>query len=168
MNLKKYYWGLSEKAVEETEEIIRNPQHPKFLSRIFTLLSRCDKPEELFSLISKKQFIEVWPKVRRYWIKRSQAEDFRSWWETIYEQLLEEVKGRKRPKGEPMKFFKHTGEVIKKARMKKGWSQSDFARRVGMKQPDISAIERGKKNITLETLARLCKILNIKNIPLKE
>lgn len=168
MNLKKYYWGLNEKAVKETEKIIKNPQHPKFISRIFTLLSRCDRPDELFSVISKKQFIEVWPKVRRYWIRTSQAEDFRSWWETVYEQLLEEVRGKKKPRGEPMKFFKHTGEVIKRARIEKGWSQSDFARRAGMKQPDISAIERGKKNITLETLARLCKILDIKSILVSE
>lgn len=164
MKLKKYYWGLNAKAVKETEKIIRDPQHPKFISRIFTLLSRCDRPDELFSLISKKQFIEIWPKVRRYWIKRSQAKDFRAWWETVYEQLLQELKRKRRPKGEPMKFFKRIGETIKKARMEKGWNQSDFARRVGMKQPDISAIEKGKKNITLETLARLCKILNIENI----
>ena len=168
MNLEKYYWGLNEKAVKETEKIIRNPHHPKFISRIFTLLSRCNRPDELFSLISKEQFIEVWPKVRRYWMKRSQAKDFRSWWETIYEQLLEELKGQKRPKGKPMKIFKHIGGTIKRARIEKGWSQSDFARRVGIKQPDISAIERGRKNITLETLARLCKILNIKNILVSE
>ena len=164
MNLKKYYWGLNEKAVEETEKIIKNPHHPKFISRIFTLLSRCDRPNELFSVISKKQFIEVWPEVRRYWIRTSQAENFRSWWETVYEQLLEEVRGDKKPKGEPMKFSKHIGETIKKARIEEGWNQSDFARRVNMKQPDISAIEKGRKNITLETLARLCKILDIKNI----
>jgi DNA-binding Xre family transcriptional regulator len=33
-----------------------------------------------------------------------------------------------------------------------------------MKQPDISTIEKGGKNITLETLSRLCKVLEIKKI----
>jgi len=33
-----------------------------------------------------------------------------------------------------------------------------------MKQPDISRIEEGKKNITLFTLIRLCKVPGIRKI----
>lgn len=165
MNIKKYFWELNENAIRETKKIIRNPEHQKFILRIFTLLSRCDKPNELFSLISKKQFIEIWPRVRRYWIKTNHAKDFRNWWETIYEGLLEKNQDKKYPTGEPMKIFLGIGEIIRKARIEKGWSQSDFATRIRMKQPDISSIEKGKKNITLQTLIRICKILGIKNIP---
>ncbi|MEW6040182.1 MAG: helix-turn-helix transcriptional regulator [Elusimicrobiota bacterium] len=164
MNIKKYFWGYNEKAIKETVKILKNPTHPKFLARLFTLLSRLHKPRELFSIISKEQFIEVWPKMRKYWVKTSQTKDFLYWWETIYEQLL---KIKKRPEGSPMIGLQFIGEIIKNTRIKKGWNQSDFAKRVRMKQPDISEIEQGKKNITLQTLIKLCKILGIKNIPIK-
>lgn len=166
MNIKKYFWELNPKALKETEKIVKNPEHPKFIERIFTLLSRCDNPGDLFSLISKEQFVEVWPKVRRYWMRTKQAEEFRSWWESVYEQLLEKKKIKKRIKGKPPEIFVKIGEIIKNERLKRQLSQADFARKAGMKQPDVSAIEAGKKNITLETLIRLCKILDIKNISL--
>lgn len=39
-----------------------------------------------------------------------------------------------------------------------------FMREVSMKQPDVSKVEEGKKNITLFTLIRLCKTLGIQRI----
>lgn len=165
MNTKKYFWSLKPKALKEVRIVLRNPQHPKFLERVFTLLSRCDNPKEAFSVINQRQFIEAWPKIRRYWAKINQSPDFKAWWETVYEQLLQEQKVQKAPKGTPSGIFSKIGKIFRGRRLRKGISQLDFARQVGMKQPDISAIESGRINITLETLSRLCKILNIKNLP---
>lgn len=167
MNIKKYFWGLNEKALKKTEYIIRNPHHQKFIERIFILLSRCDNPRELFSVVSKKQFLEKWPEIRRYWLKRKQSDDFRTWWETVYERLLEKQNSEKSLRGEEPEIFVKIGKIIRDKRINKGLSQLDFARKTGIKQPDVSAIESGKKNITLETLMRLCKILDIKNIPVR-
>ena len=64
-------------------------------------------------------------------------------------------------------IFVKIGKIIRNKRLEKGLSQSDLARVVRMKQPDVSKIEFGKMNITLGTLIRLCKILDIKNVPLK-
>ena len=62
----------------------------------------------------------------------------------------------------PKKF----GRVIKEARIGKGLSQKQMPLAARMKQSDISRIEEGKKNITLFTMIRLCKILGIKKIDL--
>jgi DNA-binding Xre family transcriptional regulator len=167
MKISKYFWDLNEKALRETNKILKNPRHPKFTARLITFLSRCQQPKVLFSLISKKEFIEIWPKVRAYWIKIAQESDFRDWWETIYEHILQEY-------GFKNKFSKHKsslvflkiGSLIRNIRIQKGLSQNELALKVGMKQPDISMIEEGKKNITLETLARLCKVLDIKRLEL--
>ncbi|OGB89491.1 hypothetical protein A2625_01065 [candidate division WOR-1 bacterium RIFCSPHIGHO2_01_FULL_53_15] len=159
MSYKKYFWGLKPQALRETGRILKSPDRPKFIERIFVLLSRCDSPKELFSLISRKQFVAVWPKIRRYWLKKDQAPDFRAWWETVYEQLA----GREQPRG---KNFERVGKLIREKRLELGLSQADLARRAGMKQPDISTIELGAKNITLETLVRLGRILGIKNLPI--
>lgn len=161
MNIKKYFWGLNPKAIRETEKIIKDPNHPRYPEKMYVILSRCDKPHELFSVVSKKTFIESWPKIRRFWIRRRQAEDFRAWWETVYEELL---KGAG-PRGSPPEIFKKIGEIIRTKRIENGLSQKDLAGRTRLKQPDISKIEQGKVNITLETLMRLCKVLDIRDIP---
>jgi DNA-binding Xre family transcriptional regulator len=168
MNISKYFWELNEKALRETKRIIKNPKHPRFISRIITFLSRCDQPKELFSLISKRDFLETWPKIRAYWLKLSPESDFRDWWETIYEQLLGKYKFKhKGPKGKPFTLFSNIGKTIREARIHKGLSQRELSLIIGMKQPDISIIEKGKKNITLETLSRLYKVLEIKKIDIK-
>jgi ribosome-binding protein aMBF1 (putative translation factor) len=167
VDIKKYFWQLKPSAIKETEKILKNPSHPRFVEKMYTLLTRCDKPKEVFSLISKEQFIKSWPKVRRYWMKKRQAEDFRYWWEAIYENLIKK-KGKKIQREGSSSIFKRIGEIIREKRIGKNYSQKDLAIKVGLRQPDISKIEKGKVNITLETLIRLCRVLDIKNIPLKE
>lgn len=157
----KYFWDLNEEALKETANIFKNPGHSKFQPRMVKLLSRCQRPKELFSIISKEDFIKAWPRLRRYWLKADKKSDFRDWWQTIYEEILKKQGKRIKVEGEPSMLFKDIGIKIKEARVGKEISQKDLALAVGMKQPDISKIEEGKKNITLETLARICKYLNI-------
>jgi len=168
MKIAKYYWDLNEKALRETGNIFKHPAHPKFRARLVTFLSRCDRPKELFSLITREDFINVWPEARAYWLKISRDSTFRDWWETIYEQIVREQKAKNiSPKGTPALAYLKIGKTIKETRIEKGLSQNELALRVGMKQPDISRIEEGRKNITIETLSRLCKVLEIKRIELK-
>lgn len=163
ISYSKYFWELNEKALKETKQILQDPHHKKFNSRMVTLLSRCQNPKELYSIISKEDFIKFWPQVRKYWSKIEKSSSFRDWWETVYEQLLEKYKEREiKPKGRPAEFLVKVGNKIKEARKEKKLSQRDLAQRIGMKQPDISRIEDGKKNITLETLFRLSEVLDIK------
>ena len=166
MRIGKYFWWLNEKATKEAEKIIRIPQHPLFVHRIFEFLSRNDDAKALFQFISKERFVEQWSKIRLYWNKRSAAPDFKAWWETIYEQILKKDLMKTSMEGSPSRTMEAMGHTLRDARIEKGWSQSDFARRVRMNQPDISNIEKGKKNMTLETLIRICKVLGIKNIAL--
>jgi DNA-binding Xre family transcriptional regulator len=165
MSIDKYFWDLKEEALKETKRILKDPSNPRFTERAVTLLSRCDKPAKLFSVIPRKEFVEVWPKIRRYWLKHIRRSDFRDWWETIYEQLLETDQQRqKKATGGTSVAFRSIGTEIRSARIQKGLSQKQLALRTGMKQPDISKIEEGKKNITLYTLTRLCKVLGIEKI----
>ena len=163
-NVAKYFWDLNKGALKETEVILKNPHHPKFSVRLVSFLSRCEKPKELFALISKKEFINAWPKVRLYWMKIARESDFRDWWQAIYEQIAKDASGKKLNKGRPSAVFLKIGRKIRDARLQRRLSQTALASTVGMKQPDLSKIEEGKKNITLETLAGLCKALGIKKI----
>jgi len=164
VDIKKYFWEYNSKAIKETEKILRNPEHPQFVTKVYTFLSRCDKPQEVFTLINKEDFIRNWPKIRRYWTRRRQAEDFRYWWESIYESLLKKKGIKKIKKSYPQSELKKIGMLLRDKRIEKGYSQKDLAIKVGLRQPDISKIEKGKVNLTLETLIRLCKVLDIKKI----
>jgi len=165
--IAKYFWGLNKKALKQAVEILRDPAHPRFVERLVTLLSRCDNPREVFSLLPKKKFVLVWPKVSRYWKKIAPQSDFRDWWQTIYEQLSKRQKGKKQLEENLPVIFSKIGAVIRQARVKQGFSQGELALKVGMRQPDISAIEDGKKNITLRTLAALCRVLEIDRIEIR-
>jgi len=167
MDIAKYYWDLNEQALKQTKKILKNPRHPKFVGRAVTLLSRCDKPKELFSYFSIPEFIAFWPKVKAYWTKMAKESDFRDWWQTIYEQLLRR-QGKKiaGPESDRSILATNLGKIIREARIEKGLSQKELASLAGIKQPDISKIEDGKKNITLKTLAALSGVLKIKRISL--
>ncbi len=167
MNSSKYFWDLGKTALRETTQILKSPDHPKFPARMVALLSRCDKPVHLFQIIPSKRFVEVWPRIRNYWMKHERQSDFRDWWETIYDELVEKQGFKpKKVKGSNPPLFVNLGRLFKEARLEKGLNQKQVAVSVGMKQPDISKIEEGGKNMTLATLARLCKVLGIQKIDL--
>lgn len=168
MDVSKYFWDLNEDALRETRHILKHPGHPKFVMRIVRVLSRCQNPKEIFSLIPKEEFVKAWPRIRWYWKKIARESDFRSWWETIYEGLLKEYAHKeKKPQGGAPILFLKIGRIIRETRAQKGLSQKELAVKTGIKQPDISKIEEGKKNITLATLSCLCKALEIKEIKLQ-
>lgn len=165
--IAKYFWDLSADALRKTKSILKDPRHPEFSRRMVTLLSRCDQPSELFSIVTKEAFADLWPRIRTYWVKRSRRSDSRDWWETLYEQLSETIQRKEiRARGEAPAFLRGFGSVIREERIAKGLSQKQLALRIGMKQPDISRVEEGKKNVTLFTLMRLCKALGIKRVDL--
>jgi ribosome-binding protein aMBF1 (putative translation factor) len=53
------------------------------------------------------------------------------------------------------------GDAVLHARLKKGWTQTGLARRVGTRQANISRIEAGLANPTLELIQRVCKPLDL-------
>lgn len=60
-----------------------------------------------------------------------------------------------------MLISKKLGENIKKIRTSKGMSQGDICRALDMDRGYMSAIENGKKNITLQQLERLAQALGV-------
>ena len=60
-----------------------------------------------------------------------------------------------------MSISKRLGDNIKKIRTKKGMSQGDICRALDMDRGYMSAIENGKKNITIQQLERLAQALDV-------
>jgi transcriptional regulator with XRE-family HTH domain len=74
------------------------------------------------------------------------------------ERLLKNVKVRKEyDKLEPE--FQLAQSLIT-ARLKKGWTQAELARRVGMQQPNIARLEGGNYDrVSLPTLKKIARAL---------
>jgi len=161
LNIAKYFWDLNDAELAKARRILRDPAHPRFVQRIVTLLSRCDRPKELFSIVPRKRYVEAWPKIRTFWLKRERRSEQRDWWDTLYEQL---VPTASKVRGDPSLVMKKLGSAIKEKRVEMGLSQMQLARRTQLTQPAVSAIEEGKKNLTLFTLIRLCKMLEIRSL----
>ena len=60
-----------------------------------------------------------------------------------------------------MSITKKLGENIKKIRTRKKMSQGDICRALDMDRGYMSAIENGKKNITIAQLERLAQALGV-------
>ena len=60
-----------------------------------------------------------------------------------------------------MLISKRLGDNIKKIRTRKGMSQGDICRALNMDRGYMSAIENGKKNITISQLERLAQALDV-------
>lgn len=54
------------------------------------------------------------------------------------------------------------GEKIKEARIKKGLSQTDIAKAIGVSNAFICQLESGKKRMSAENLLKLSKVLKVK------
>lgn len=60
-----------------------------------------------------------------------------------------------------MLISKKLGDNIKKIRTRKGMSQGDICRALDMDRGYMSAIENGKKNITISQLERLAQAFGV-------
>lgn len=53
------------------------------------------------------------------------------------------------------------GENMKKIRLEKGMSQGDICRELGLDRAYISNVENGKQNLTLSTMEKIAKALEV-------
>ena len=52
------------------------------------------------------------------------------------------------------------GELVRRLRQEKGYSQEEFSFRVGLHQTYVSSVERGERNVTIQTADRIAKALD--------
>jgi transcriptional regulator with XRE-family HTH domain len=62
---------------------------------------------------------------------------------------------------EELRFAFNFGDAILRARIEKGWSQSELARRVGTRQANISRVESGVANPTMRLMQDICRVLDL-------
>lgn len=166
--LSKYFWSLSDRALAETGRVLREPEHPLFAGKAVELLSRCDEPRELFRFIPRTVFVRRWPAIKRMWRKSGADRDYLAWWDAIHQEIVSES-GSTAPQGGckgRSACLRNVGRQIRLARQARKMTQVELARRVGTQQKEISRVETGRGNPTIETLLKLARVLNIKRLNL--
>jgi len=53
------------------------------------------------------------------------------------------------------------GKTIVAARVEQGYSQEEFAEQMGVHRTYFSSVERGERNLTLQTLERIADFLGV-------
>lgn len=76
-----------------------------------------------------------------------------------YRNQLEKSKKYTDAKNE-LKLNFALADAVLEARMNKGWSQKELAKAIGTKQANISRVESGLANPTLEFISRLTAVLD--------
>jgi len=56
---------------------------------------------------------------------------------------------------------KHIGNLVRRTRKKRGWSQTDLGNKAGMRQETISLIETGNPAAKLETILAVLAALDL-------
>ena len=51
------------------------------------------------------------------------------------------------------------GELVRRLRRERGYSQEQFSFRVGLHQTYVSSVERGERNVTIGTADRIARAL---------
>ena len=59
----------------------------------------------------------------------------------------------------PQKLF---GEVVRAERIKRGWSQDEFAHQCDLNRVYMGEVERGEKAVSIETIAKIAAALKLK------
>lgn len=54
------------------------------------------------------------------------------------------------------------GERVRARREELGWSQSELAKKLKKRQPDVCDMEKGRHSPTLETIEEVAKVLKVK------
>ncbi len=62
---------------------------------------------------------------------------------------------------DPINVRKQLGELIRRMRKQRGWSQEELANATGFGRSFTSSIERGKKDVRISTLVKLANIFEI-------
>jgi transcriptional regulator with XRE-family HTH domain len=56
---------------------------------------------------------------------------------------------------------KRFGELVRSLRQERGYSQEDFSFRVGLHQTYVSSVERGERNVTIQTADRIARAFGL-------
>ncbi|MBC8386963.1 MAG: helix-turn-helix transcriptional regulator [Actinobacteria bacterium] len=165
INIKTNWLWDSRLGEIEVRKILKDVNNPKFDIYAEKLFSRVSDPKIAFSIIDKVTFCKKWPTIKKRMRKDRWLKDRVIFWQTIFERIYEELKGRgvKLRELQEVKISPERmklAQQIKDIRMKLGYTQEDIAKKLGTVQQYISKVENGHENFSIDTLSRIADVFD--------
>ena len=163
---------------QQVKTVLSNIKDQKFISYAALLLSRKNSAREVFSsFITRENFFVSWNRIKKQMRRNAWNDPRIEYWQAIYDTLKEkmpELKELKVPASAaqfgaselPMSvsvfsISREIGSKIKLLREQSGLTQKDLAKKLNISQQIISRIEKGKQNVSVETLSSICAALGV-------
>ncbi|MBI5207232.1 MAG: helix-turn-helix domain-containing protein, partial [Candidatus Firestonebacteria bacterium] len=161
-------WLWDKKITEDdAKKFLQDTLNPEFISYAALLLSQKNSAKEVFKeYLKQKDFVIFWQRIKKQMRKNSWNDPRIEYWQAIYETLKAkslEFAGLREEKNQQFysPLLKEIGLTIKNEREKKGITQKELAFNLKISQQIISRIEKGKQNISIETLEKICNALGL-------
>jgi HTH-type transcriptional regulator/antitoxin HipB len=153
---------------DEVKKILNDEGNPKFIEVAATLLSRFNKPGEVFeSYLDKVMFCNNWRKIKKQMRKNKWSDARIIFWDEVYKVALQDIDKNELRRSKKRDIdtdpeMKGIGDVIRAARKKRGWIQAELAKRSKLSQQTISFVEKGYTNISVKTLKKIIDTLGLR------
>jgi len=139
-------------------KILKDPKQKNFILLAALLLSRKNEPKDVFKkYMNPLLFCRQWAVIKRRMRKDKWSEPRITFWQAIYEALLNKYRKQGVAFRREVPFVKNPlcekiGKELRNIRKRQGLSQGELAKKMDVSQQLISRIEKGKENISLSTL----------------
>lgn len=151
----------------QAARILKDPTNPHFPSIAEKLLGRISPSKKAFLFLDKESFCRHWPRIKKRLKQDAWMRDKVTFWQMVYESLHKELKAQGIKLREPVftkpnEVQRAIAEQIKKLRGQKNYTQNQLAHKLGVIQPYVSRIEKGRENYSIQTLRGIAKALDKK------
>jgi len=148
--------------------ILRDESGPRFAEIAALLLSRTNKPKEVFKdYLDTHVFCRNWRKIKRQMRTNRWNDEKIIFWDEVYKVVAQTV-GKGTVQKKETRFLdidpeiKEIIDVMKSARNKEGLTQGELGEKAGVSQQTISFVEKGYVNISIRTLKKIADALGLK------
>ena len=149
-------------------KILQDEKHKKFAEYAALLLSRSNEPKKVFGKYIKiVPFCKNWKRIKKRMRENKWSDKRIDFWDEIYKVAIANVADARK---EAIKYARKVpinkdvhkiGQALVKQRKKRGWTQEEFSKKVGLSQQTISLIEIGNLNFSFKTFIKVAKALDI-------
>jgi len=156
----KVNWLWDIRASEkEARGILKDEWHPEFYIFAERLFSRISSPQDAFSFIDKDVFCRQWPKIKIRMQKDKWLAGKIVFWDRAYNRIQKEFASG----AIEVAFDRHAiARQLRELRNKKGYTQADLAKKLGVIQQYVSKVESGHENFSVDTLREVFSVLDKK------
>ncbi len=151
---------------EEAKKILADSKHDRFSEIAALLLSRTSNLKLIFSeYLTKEIFCQQWKRIKPEMRKNKWGDQRIDYWgqvqKTLYKQIGQTIATRKKKELSKGSEFSELARVLRGERKKQEITQKVLAKKAGISQQTVSHIESGIGDVSLGSLKKISKVLNL-------